>query len=89
LQTIGEGVDVMQQTAQFLADLPAAWEAATPELRNELARVLFEDVVIQNDRVESVTPRPEFQPFFVLDYVERLDSRIKRKRRDSNPRSRP
>jgi len=35
------------RAAQFLADLPAAWKAATEEQRNQLAMSLFEEVSVK------------------------------------------
>ncbi len=80
---------VLERTAAFLADLPSAWAAPNHEQRNRLARLLFEAVEIKDERVVAITPRPEFAPFFVLDWCERQEGRQVRKRRDSNPRSRP
>ena len=57
--------EVLVQAATFLKDLPAAWEAATPEQRNALARLVFESIEIEDDRVIAVVPQPDFAPFFV------------------------
>jgi site-specific DNA recombinase len=94
---------VLGQVAAFLSDLPAAWAAANQEQRSRLARTLFEQVVIRDHAIIAVKPRPEFAPFFELDYLARLaeekengageapsnKSTVLRKRRDSNPRSLP
>ncbi len=55
----------LTQAAGFLRDLPAAWDAATPEQRNDLARLIFESIEIKDDRVIAVVPQPDFAPFFV------------------------
>ncbi|MDQ4099484.1 MAG: hypothetical protein M3121_03175 [Chloroflexota bacterium] len=47
-------------------DLPAAWETATPEQRNDLARLVFQSIEVQNDRVVAVVPQPDFTPFFAV-----------------------
>ena len=52
--------------AAFLRDLPAAWEVATPEERNVLARAIFQSVEIAGDLVTAIVPQPEFAPFFNL-----------------------
>ena len=39
--------------------------AASPEQRNALARLVFESIEIEDDRVTAVVPQPEFAPFFV------------------------
>jgi DNA invertase Pin-like site-specific DNA recombinase len=57
--------EVLVQAASFLKDLPAAWNAANPEQRNALARLVFESIEIEDDRVAAVVPQPDFAPFFV------------------------
>jgi DNA invertase Pin-like site-specific DNA recombinase len=57
--------EVLVQAAAFLKDLPAAWEAATSEQRNALARLVFESIEIEDDRVLAVVPQPDFAPFFI------------------------
>jgi site-specific DNA recombinase len=89
LQPIENRSVVLSQVTAFLADLSMAWDAATSEERNALARTLFERLILKNNQVESVRPRPEYRPFFALDYAERQMCGKERKRRDSNPRSRP
>ena len=54
------------QAAALLRDLPAAWDRATAEQRNDLARLVFQSVEIKEDRVVAVLPTPEFAPFFNL-----------------------
>jgi hypothetical protein len=53
--------------AGLLADVAAGWNAATPEQRNRLARLLFEEIVIDDNRIVAVKPRPELAGFFLLD----------------------
>jgi site-specific DNA recombinase len=96
---------VLVQAAALLRDLPAAWEAGTPEQRNALARLVFQSVEIVDDRVVAVVPQPDFAPFFVARAEDEgliedndngagaapLSNEVMngRKRRDSNPRSQP
>ncbi len=96
---------VLAQAASVLRDLPAAWEAAMPEQRNALGRLVFESVEIADRRVAAVVPRPDFAPFFVARAEEEgllvgngngaaeatpsTEVPNGRKRRDSNPRSQP
>jgi hypothetical protein len=49
--------EALERGAEFLGDLPAAWRAATDELRNALARLLLEDVRTKDDYV--VTSKPQ------------------------------
>ncbi|MCH8899197.1 MAG: recombinase family protein, partial [Acidobacteria bacterium] len=62
--------DVLARLAEFLADVPAAWMAATQEQRNKLARTLFDEVWLRDKEVVAVKPRRELDPFFRLNYEE-------------------
>jgi site-specific DNA recombinase len=59
-------VALLRRVSIYLQDVPAAWEAATPEQRNALARTVLQSVEIRDDRVTAVVPQPEFAPFFNL-----------------------
>ncbi len=74
----------------YLADIALAWQVATPEERNRLARQLFNRVVIDNRTAVAVTPRPDLLPFFAAMTGDPSSLMTHgRKRRDSNPRSQP
>jgi hypothetical protein len=62
----------LDRLAEFLADIPAAWETATQEQRNKLAKALFDQVWLQDKAVVAVKPRLELEPFFALNYEEFL-----------------
>jgi hypothetical protein len=62
--------DHLDKLAQFLSDVPAAWDVATQEQRNKLARALFDQVWVKDKIVIGVKPRPELEPFFRLNYQE-------------------
>jgi hypothetical protein len=66
----------LEKMARFLADVPAAWTAATPEQRNKLARCLFDQVWLKDKEVVAVKPVPELEPFFKLNYEEFLKLNI-------------
>jgi hypothetical protein len=55
----------LREAAGLLRDLPAAWASATPEQRNDLARLIFQSIEVKDDRVVAVVPQPDFAPFFV------------------------
>jgi hypothetical protein len=55
---------VGQRLAAYLADIALAWQVATPEERNELARQMFNSVKIENRTAVEITPRPDLVPFF-------------------------
>lgn len=57
----------LERLAAFLKDLPVAWEHADSAQRNRLARRLFQEVWIGDQRVVAVKPQPELAPFFTLD----------------------
>ena len=76
--------------ALFLKDISEAWKQADEQQQNRLAKQLSDTVWIRDKRVLAVTPRPEFKPFFDLQY-EGLSQGVLhiRPRGDSNPRSPP
>ena len=81
-------VNVLDKLVLFLRDITAAWEQATPTHRNQLADSLFEVIWIKDKKVVAVTPRPEFKPFFDLQYDGLSHGVLQmRPRWDSNPRS--
>ena len=58
--------DILAQFQRFLVDVSAAWEAASQEQRNRLARQLFDFVWVKKERVVAVRPRSELRPFFQI-----------------------
>jgi hypothetical protein len=73
LRESDEWEGILAQAAAFLTDLPAAWRAANDAQRNALARMLYVQVRIKDDRVAAVEPQPSFAPFFSWDcQVRRL-----------------
>ncbi len=52
--------------------MASAWEVATPEQQNKLARTLFEEIWIKDKEVVFVKPRPELDLFFRLNYEESI-----------------
>ena len=54
----------LEALAAYLESLPTAWADATPEQRNQLATILYEDVWVSGPVVEYVRPRPELEPLF-------------------------
>ena len=61
----------MPGLARLLADAPQAWHQATGEERRQIAGFLFEEAWIKNEEVVASWPRPELEPFFVLDRQSR------------------
>ena len=70
LTPTSQGVEHLERLAEFLADVPTAWDAATQEQRNKLARCLFDQVWLQDKTVVTVKPRPELELFFRLNYED-------------------
>ena len=61
--------DNLKRLAEFLANVAVAWREANQEQKNKLARVLFEEIKLDNGgKVVVVKPRPELEPFFKLSY---------------------
>ena len=57
--------------AELLANVSTAWGTALPEQRNRLTRLLFEEILINDEQVAAVKLRPELAGFFLLDYQQR------------------
>ena len=76
----------LERLALFLKDISEVWKQADEQQRNRLAKQLFDIVWIKDKKVLAVTPRPEFKPFFDLQY-EGLSQGVLhiRPRGDSNP----
>jgi len=69
LSPIDSGGDELRRLAGFLASVADAWRLASQEQRNKLARVLFDEIRLDNGgKVVAVKPRPELEPFFRLSY---------------------
>ncbi len=76
LRPAAAGADHLERLARFLDDVPAAWESATSEQRNKLARCLFDEVWLEDKTVVAVKPRPVLGPFFRLNYEEFVNRNI-------------
>ena len=63
---------LIEATAALLADTRATWASADQEQRNKLARLLFQEVRLRDDRVVGLVPTPEFAPFFRLAGCEEV-----------------
>ncbi len=67
LRPIDGKEESLDRLALFLSNVASAWDAATPEQRNKLARTLFDEVIVEDTKVVAVRPRPELEPFFKLN----------------------
>ncbi len=77
---------VLEKLATFLKDIMQAWDQASQEQRNRLVKCLLEAVWIKDKKVLAVTPQPEFEPFFELQYGGKSKYKlVVRPRGDSNP----
>lgn len=65
LRGTSDWASMLTQVAAFLRDVPAAWLVATPEQRNDLARLIFQSIEVKDDRIVLVVPQPDFAPFFL------------------------
>ncbi len=61
-----EDETVLERLGGFLSDMGLAWERATDEQRNRLARQLFETIWVRDREVVSVRPKPELRAFFQI-----------------------
>ena len=76
------GSDSLPRLVQFLADVSSAWESATAEQQNKLARALFEEIWIKDKEVVFVKPRPELVRLAFLSPTKTKDLKF---RSHSNP----
>ncbi len=56
--------DAGKQLMGFLANVRNAWNVATAEERNKIARQLFAEAIVENSTVVASPPRPDLLPFF-------------------------
>ena len=56
--------DCLSALARYIGSLPAAWQGATPEQRNRLVNLIYEDICVDGLAVACVKPRPELEPLF-------------------------
>ena len=54
----------LDRLARFLANVADAWDEADQDQRNRLAKTLFEEIQVEDNKVAAVKPRPELEPFF-------------------------
>ena len=59
---------VLAKLAHFLANVADAWRGANQEQRNKLAKRLFEEILIEDEKIVDVKPRPDLEPFFKLNF---------------------
>jgi hypothetical protein len=62
--------NTLGKLAEFLRNVTSAWDEATPEQRNKLARCLFQEIWVKDKDVVAIKPQPEFEPFFRLNWEE-------------------
>jgi hypothetical protein len=69
LNSLQDKQEEIQRIAHFLANVADAWKEATQEQRNRLAKLLFEEIRLDNGgTIVAVKPKVEFEPFFRLSY---------------------
>jgi len=69
MPTQGQSED-LDRLAWFLGNVAKVWEEANQEKKNELARCIFDEIWIKDKQVIAVKPRPDFEPFFRLNYED-------------------
>ena len=75
----------LERLASLLKDIAAAWEQATQEQRNKLARYLFKEIWIKGKEVIAVRPQDELKPFFDLNH-EAMEGRLSQSFGEWRPR---
>jgi len=79
--------EVAEQLAEYLGNLALAWNDATPEERNRMARELFSEAVVANKTAVAVVPRPEVRPFFTHLFEDEITYRRKRRGSETHDRT--
>ena len=77
--------DNLKRLAGFLGSVVKAWDVASPEHRNALARCLFQEIWVKDGEVVAVKPQPDYEPFFKLNWEEQSKIMKWRPRGDLNP----
>jgi hypothetical protein len=58
---------VLSKLAHFLSHVADAWREANQEQRSKLAKTLFEEIWIEDNKVVVVKPKSNLEPFFKLN----------------------
>ena len=58
----------LERVAELLTNVAEAWQCANQEERNKIARIIFEEILVDDKKVAAVKPQPELVPFFKLNY---------------------
>jgi len=64
LVPVEQPTEQLERLAQYVESLPAAWEDADQEQRNQTASLVYEEVWVDGPRLLYVKPRPELVPLF-------------------------
>lgn len=54
------------EATRLAQDIPAPWEAASPQKRKRMVWTIFSRIRISGGRIVSVRPRPETAPLFAI-----------------------
>ena len=49
----------LEAVAEYLRQVPALWLSGTPDERNRIATTVIERIVVKDNRVEAIVPRPD------------------------------
>lgn len=66
-----EVLDVERAVA-YLRDVGSLWESSPSKMQRAFIREVFARIVVRGDQVEAITPKPLYEPLFVLDRRERF-----------------
>jgi hypothetical protein len=91
--------EMLDRLQRYVMNAGAAWDDADDAQRNRLVRARFESVLVHDQHLVAVRPRPELQPYLTLAHTGDpplptgttglSQSVIRRARGDSNPRPSP
>ena len=67
----------VEQAVYYLKDVGKLWSESSKRQR-EFVREIFARIVIEDQQVASITPKPAYAPMFVLDRRERFGGEMAR-----------
>ena len=61
----------LERSAQLLQDLPALWQhpGVSPEQRRDMAREVFQEMLLRAGKLVAVTPKPNYAPLFAYSLI--------------------
>jgi len=62
----------VERAVGYLLDMGSLWAESRREVQREFVKEVFARVVVEDQQLAAITPRPVYAPFFALDRQERF-----------------